>query len=93
MLYTILLALTLARPNNISICNYYTEALFKNNTADNQYLLLTALVNRVVIGNFSETTTNIKVPGILANGTFNGQDVNLLPFLLGLQVTLLTWMV
>lgn len=83
MLSIILFALTLARPDTVSICNYYTEALFKNNTADNQYLLLTALVNRVIIGNFSETTTNINVPGILANGTFNGKNVNLLPFFIG----------
>lgn len=83
MFYTILFALTLARPDTVSICNYYTEALFKNNTADNQYLLLSSLVNRVVIGNFSETTTNISVPGILANGTFNNQDVSLLQFFTG----------
>jgi hypothetical protein len=39
------------RPANTSICDYYTTALFKSNTADNQYALLTALVNTVVIGN------------------------------------------
>lgn len=39
------------RPANTSICDYYTAALFKNNTAANQYALLTALVNTVVIGN------------------------------------------
>jgi len=85
MFYTIILAfsVTLARPDTVSICNYYTEALFNNNTADNQYLLLSALVNRVVIGNFSETTTNINVPGILANGTFDNQKVSLLPFFIG----------
>lgn len=46
MFYTILfvVSLTLARPDTISICNYYTEALFKNNTADNQYLLLSAII-------------------------------------------------
>jgi hypothetical protein len=71
LLTTFLFALIqAARPDTVSICNYYTLALFKNNTADNQYQLLVALVNRVVIGNFSETTTGISVPGILANGTF-----------------------
>lgn len=39
------------RPSNTSICDYYTTALFKSNTADNQYSLLVALVNTVVIGN------------------------------------------
>ena len=39
------------RPANVSICDYYTTALFQNNTANNQATLLTALVNTVVIGN------------------------------------------
>lgn len=39
------------RPSNVSICDYYTIALLKNNTAQNQYTLLTLLVNTVVIGN------------------------------------------
>ena len=76
-----------ARPDTVSICNYYTEALFKTNTADNQYLLLSALVNRVVIGNFTPTATNVSVPGILANGTFNNQNVSLLPFFTGVGNT------
>lgn len=39
------------RPSNVSICDYYTTALLTNNTAENQYTLLTLLVNTVVIGN------------------------------------------
>lgn len=39
------------RPVNTSICDYYTTALLTNNTADNQYTLLTLVVNTVVIGN------------------------------------------
>lgn len=39
------------RPTNTSICDYYTTALLKNNTAENQYTLLTLVVNTVVIGN------------------------------------------
>lgn len=52
------------RPTNTSICDYYTTALFKNNTADNQYTLLTALVNTVVIGNceFPSQTESSLVP-------------------------------
>lgn len=34
-----------------SVCDKYTKALFKDNTAKNQATLLTALVNTVVIGN------------------------------------------
>ena len=68
------------RPTNTSICDYYTTALLKNNTADNQYTLLTLLVNTVVIGNYTKPNVGIAVPGILAKGTFNGTAVNLLPY-------------
>lgn len=39
------------RPANTSICDYYTTALLKNNTAANQKLVLTLVVNTAVIGN------------------------------------------
>lgn len=39
------------RPSGVSICDYYTTALLQNNTAVNQYKLLTLLVNTAVIGN------------------------------------------
>lgn len=39
------------RPSNTSICDYYTTALLMNNTAENQLLLLTLVVNTAVIGN------------------------------------------
>lgn len=39
------------RPSNTSICDYYTTALLKNNTAANQLTLLTLVVNTAVIGN------------------------------------------
>lgn len=39
------------RPSDTPICDYYTTALLKNNTAENQLALLTVLVNTVVIGN------------------------------------------
>jgi hypothetical protein len=39
------------RPSNVSICDYYTTALLKQNTAANQATLLTLIVNTAVIGN------------------------------------------
>lgn len=39
------------RPSDTSVCDYYTTALLKNNTAENQATLLTLVVNTVVIGN------------------------------------------
>lgn len=76
-----LLSTTLAqRPPSVSICDYYTQALLKENSAANQYTLLTLLVNTVVIGNYTEPNVGIKVPGILAPGVYNGTNVNLLPY-------------
>lgn len=39
------------RPTDTSICDYYTTAALKNNTAANQMTLLTLVVNTAVIGN------------------------------------------
>ncbi|MCJ1247818.1 hypothetical protein MMC30_005033 [Trapelia coarctata] len=68
------------RPANISICDYYTTALLKENSAKNQYTLLTLLVNTAVIGNYTQPNVGVHVPGILAAGKYNGTDVNLLPY-------------
>lgn len=43
------------RPENVTICDYYTTALLKNNTAANQKTLLTLVVNTAVIGNCTFT--------------------------------------
>ncbi|KAL7791529.1 hypothetical protein V8C37DRAFT_382001 [Trichoderma ceciliae] len=87
-LSSILLVLTASaanaqRPTNVSICDYYTKALLKENTADNQLTLLTLLVNTVVIGNYTAPNVGVKVPGILAPGQINGKAVNLLPYFNG----------
>ncbi|CAG8976396.1 hypothetical protein HYALB_00012543 [Hymenoscyphus albidus] len=71
------------RPSNTSICDFYTTALLKNNTAANQRTLLTLLVNTAVIGNYTQPNVGVSVPGILAAGTYNGTAVNLLPYFNG----------
>jgi hypothetical protein len=104
LLPALALALSAAaqRPANTSICDFYTQALLKENTGENQYTLLTLLVNTVVIGNCrsfqgsflpwlfsdmkfpdSEVNTGVKVPGILAKGEFDGNEVDLLPYFNG----------
>ncbi|KAH7375472.1 hypothetical protein B0T11DRAFT_334822 [Plectosphaerella cucumerina] len=85
LLPALALALSAAaqRPANTSICDFYTQALLKENTGENQYTLLTLLVNTVVIGNYSEVNTGVKVPGILAKGEFDGNEVDLLPYFNG----------
>lgn len=68
------------RPSDTPICDYYTTALLEENTAANQYTLLTLVVNTVVIGNYTEPNVGIAVPGILAPGTQDGEEVNLLQY-------------
>lgn len=62
------------RPENISICDYYTTALFTENTGANQYKLVSAVVNRAGTGNM---TSDPVVTGIANPGMFNGQQINL----------------
>lgn len=70
------------RPASESICDYYTTALLGHNTAANQQMVLTLVVNTAVIGNYSGSGINVgvAVPGILTPGTYNGEHVNLLPY-------------
>lgn len=70
------------RPASESICDYYTTALLKDDTAANQELVLTLVVNTAVIGNYSGSGINVgvAVPGILTPGVYNGEHVNLLPY-------------
>lgn len=44
-------AVVAQRPNDTSICDYYANALLKNNTAESQHTVLTLVVNTAVIGN------------------------------------------
>lgn len=53
------------------------------NTATDQYSLLVALVNTAVIGNYTQPNVGISVPGILAPGSYMGEEVNLLPYFNG----------
>jgi hypothetical protein len=71
------------RPSSVSICDYYTTALLKQNTPANQYTLLTLLVNTVVIGNYTQPNVGVALPGILAPATYNGESVMLLPYFNG----------
>lgn len=66
-----------------SLCDKYTTALLKNNTAENQYTLLVLLVNTALIGNYSNPATMVTpaknaVTGILGNGTYMGTPVSLI---------------
>ena len=71
------------RPSDVSICDYYTTALLKEDTPANQYTLLTLLVNTAVIGNYTMPNVGVALPGILAPATYNGEAVSLLKYFNG----------
>lgn len=48
-------------------------------SAATQYALLNLLVNTAIIGNYSSLSKSA-VPGILSPRTFNGEQINLLPY-------------
>ncbi|PNS19434.1 hypothetical protein CAC42_7278 [Sphaceloma murrayae] len=73
-LLTLAALATAQRPENTSICDYYTTALFGANTGANQYALVSAVVNRAGVGNMTSTPP---VTGIANPGMFNGQMINL----------------
>ncbi|GAQ90081.1 hypothetical protein KFL_005970020 [Klebsormidium nitens] len=82
LLLSLLLSVSLASAQT-SLCDKYTKALLTDVTPENEYLLLTLLVNRAFGGNFTATAAGINVPGILAPGVVNGEAVNLLPYFNG----------
>lgn len=80
---TTLAALALAGgaiAQNMSICDKYTTALFKDNTPKNQETLLVTLVNTAVLGNKTANKMGMTVTGILNPGEFMGYKVNLIGF-------------
>lgn len=68
--------------SNMSVCDTYTTALFKDNTGANQYKLISTVVNQAVLGN---TTYNANFTGILGMGMYNGEQINLIVYFNGAQ--------
>ncbi|KAK0307676.1 hypothetical protein LTR91_004963 [Friedmanniomyces endolithicus] len=77
----VITSVTAQRPAGTSICDYYTTALLTNDSAANQYTLLTLLVNTAVIGNYTEACI------LNPNGMYNGTAVNLVPYFNGCDVS------
>ena len=73
----------LNRPPQVPICDFYSQALFNENTERSQLKLMTALVNTVLIGNYTPTVNNQQVTGILAPSRFNGETIELMGFFTG----------
>ncbi|KAF2206760.1 hypothetical protein CERZMDRAFT_122899 [Cercospora zeae-maydis SCOH1-5] len=72
------------RQDGPSLCDKYTTALLKENTAANQETVLTLIVNTAIIGNYTSNPGSlVKVDGILAPGTGKYEGVNLAPYFSG----------
>lgn len=70
------------RPNDTSICDYYTPAVLKEeNTPASQQKLMTLIAHTFILGNYTTPNLGVKVAGIAAPNEFEGHAVNLLPLL------------
>ncbi|KAG9236103.1 hypothetical protein BJ875DRAFT_372831 [Amylocarpus encephaloides] len=68
------------RPSSVSICDFYAEKLFGNNTALTQRLVQTHILNTAIIGNYTSPNVGVSVTGIAPVSIFNGTEVNLLKY-------------
>jgi hypothetical protein len=72
------------RPEDTTICDYYTPLITgkENSPASQQELMLT-ITHTFILGNYTQPNVGISVAGIAAPGTFQGQEVNVLPYFIG----------
>lgn len=72
------------RPNDTTICDYYTPAVLKEeNTPASQQRLMTLIAHTFILGNYTTPNLGVKVAGIAAPNEFEGHAVNLLPYFTG----------
>ncbi|KIW13669.1 hypothetical protein PV08_08860 [Exophiala spinifera] len=72
------------RPENITICDYYTPIVTgKDNSAESQYDLMQLITHTFILGNYTTPNVGVKVQGIAAVFPYKGHDVNLLPYFIG----------
>lgn len=71
------------RPENVSICDYYTSNVLGENTAENQQTLMQLITHTFILGNYTTPNVGIKVAGVAAPGNFEGHEVNILNYFTG----------
>jgi hypothetical protein len=81
--FTLLSTLFAQRPSNTTICDFWTPTILGSNTAANQALLITFIINTVVLGNYTTPNVGIPVAGFASPGIYNGTKVELLPYFTG----------
>ena len=68
---------------NTSICDYYSKTILGANTAANELLLVTLLVNTFFIGNYTTPNIGIACPAIAAAAIYNGERISLIDYFSG----------
>ena len=63
-----------------SLCDKYTTAIMKNNTAADQFRFIKLLMNTAQYGNYTTPNVGVSVPGILTPGTYDGHHVALFKY-------------
>lgn len=75
---------TALRPNTTTICDYYTPLILgKENTPDSQQELMALITHTFILGNYTTPNVGVKVDGIAGPKTYDGHQVNLLPYFTG----------
>ena len=75
---------TALRPNNTTICDYYTPiVLGKENSAASQQELMALITHTFILGNYTTPNVGVKVQGIAGPFEFEGHEVNLLNYFTG----------
>ncbi len=72
------------RPQDVSICDYYAPIVTgQENSASSQYELMLKITHTFILGNYTQPNVGVKVTGIASPGSFDGHEVNLLPYFTG----------
>lgn len=76
---------TAQRPENVSICDYYTEQKYGEPSQIHQFHMIQGIVSLAFAGSSSLPAENVseKITGILNPGEEDGTPVNLLPWFNG----------
>ncbi|KIX04298.1 uncharacterized protein Z518_05165 [Rhinocladiella mackenziei CBS 650.93] len=72
------------RPNDTTICDYYTPIVTgRENSPESQYELMLKITHTFILGNYTTPNVGVQVMGVAAPATFEGHQVNLLPYFTG----------
>lgn len=72
------------RPENVTICDYYTPLLLGvENSALSQLKLMQTLTHTFILGNYTTLNVGIAVAGVASPANYSGHEVNILNYFTG----------